>query len=135
MLRFKRRFLVSAVWVLGSCTFSPNLPNGSVICHKNADCPSGYLCEPVAQLHGAVRICCKGALCSSTLSPDQVGQIAAAAGISPSDGGYAAEARDGFAESDTSVDASATPDGPFAPTASLDGPNHSLPDDGAVPAL
>ena len=142
MRRLKRRLLVSAVWALGSCTFSPNLPNGNVICHKSSDCPSGYLCEPVAQLRGAVRVCCKDALCFSTLGPDQIGQIATAAGISQYDGGYGheaggdgAEALDGLAGSDAAADVSATPDGPFAPTASLDGPNHSLPDDGAGPDL
>jgi len=76
----KRILLVSAACTLGSCTFSPNLLNGNVTCHKNDDCPSGYFCDPVAAVNGAIGVCCKGIACSNKLSPDQIAQIQAMTG-------------------------------------------------------
>ena len=76
----KRILLVSAAYTLGSCTFSPNLLNGNVTCHKNDDCPSGYFCDPVAAVNGAIGVCCKGKSCSGNLSPDQIAQIQAMTG-------------------------------------------------------
>ena len=102
------KLTVAAACVLASCTFSPKVPNGSVICQVSGDCPSGYSCESVAQLNGAVSVCCRSQNCTASLTSDQITKIGTAAGLSGPDGGPAAsgaDARDGLA---TTGDASAT---------------------------
>ena len=125
MSRTKHGLLVFAACALAACTFTPNVPSGNVICHKPADCPSDYICEPVAKVNGVVSVCCKNRGCTTTLTPDQIAPIEAIAqrdgGGNSTDGSDAPYARDGLWELDSASDEASRRDGPFYQTASLDG--------------
>jgi hypothetical protein len=62
------KFVVAAI-ALASCSFSPNVPNGHVICKSVSDCPSGYTCELVPGADPIYNVCCKDKGCASSLSP------------------------------------------------------------------
>jgi endo-1,4-beta-D-glucanase Y len=64
--------------MLAACSFSPNVPNGHIICKTLKDCPSGYSCEQVTQTVAqprVVSVCCKDKGCGANLPLDIVTKI------------------------------------------------------------
>lgn len=61
-----------------ACRFSPDVPNGHIVCQSADDCPSGYTCESVLGTDAVSSVCCKTKGCASVLSrttPDGSGAL------------------------------------------------------------
>ncbi len=131
MPRFQVRRLAFAsfAWTLAACSFSPNVPNGHIICKTQADCPSGYTCEQVqfpktVAQPPVVSVCCKGTGCGASLPSDVIAALLAG------DGGNDAPtttdvARAGDGSSD--VSGNAHPDAPSSDGV-VDVPQTQIPD-------
>jgi hypothetical protein len=58
--------LISHYLSLGACSFSPKIPDGTVRCRNNYDCPSGFACIKSA-ITDEIGICCSNARCDDKL--------------------------------------------------------------------
>jgi len=70
MSRIQRHFFACIVTsaMIGACSFSPNVPNGHLICQSPSECPSGYTCESVLGADVAFKVCCKDKGCGAKVS-------------------------------------------------------------------
>jgi alpha-tubulin suppressor-like RCC1 family protein len=109
MLTIQRRFIAPLALALcmGACSFSPNVPNGHIICKSGSECPSGYTCEDVTGAELPFKVCCKDKGCGGRVMS-----------TSPLDG----------SKSDTSNDLVTLRDGPSTSPESGDQTSTQLPD-------
>jgi formylglycine-generating enzyme required for sulfatase activity len=70
MSRIQRNLFASIVAsaMIGACSFSPNVPNGHLICQSPSECPSGYTCEGVTGAEVAFKVCCKDKGCGGKVT-------------------------------------------------------------------
>jgi hypothetical protein len=81
-------FFAGALLASSACSLNTfDLPPGQVLCKSNSDCPTGSRCEFVEQDAAPIdiRVCCVTPGCSQHMSPDALGNAAAAAGYVPDD--------------------------------------------------
>jgi hypothetical protein len=75
---FARFLSVPALAVLlgGACSFQPVVPNNSVSCDDDLECPQGYQCRPYPG-DPTVRVCCRGTGCGQGADPEEPADSAA----------------------------------------------------------
>jgi hypothetical protein len=96
--------------VLAGCGFSPRIPDGTIVCNRDSDCPAGLSCTPGTD--GTAALCCRGGTCPARINGPSGGSPGALDGGPPG----------------SSPAADAGPDAPAGPA-----PAPSPPDDAASP--
>jgi hypothetical protein len=60
--------LLLAVALLGGGCFSPRVPDGTIVCNRDSDCPAGLTCTPGTD--GTPALCCRGGTCPARIRVD-----------------------------------------------------------------
>jgi hypothetical protein len=81
-MRPARSLFAAAVLAIG-CGFSPVIPDGTIVCSQDTDCPAGLVCS-ASPANTASRLCCRGGSCPVPGSePGDPGRSSPADGGSP----------------------------------------------------
>ena len=70
--------------LLGGGCFSPRVPDGTIVCNQDSDCPAGLICTPATD--GTAALCCRGGTCPARIRGDP-GASPPADGGPPGDAG------------------------------------------------
>jgi hypothetical protein len=110
--RHKVRLLGAAALLAASCGFSPRVPDGTIVCNRDTDCPAGLICT--RSTDGTAALCCRGGTCPARISapgrPGPATSTDAGEGPSPSPAPVPDAGADAAAGAPAPRDAAGVPD-------------------------